>query len=116
MQSIKHLSQHLLYIAATSTGRLFRLIVSASGHVVAASFRLPPAVNSSLQTGQSFWSYLRGSGPTLRPIVATTLGAKLRSRGTQELWVLTEDSLLRWHVSVDGAEQVRGIYCAAVLI
>jgi len=100
--------QHLLHLATTSAGRLFRLAISASGHVVATPFRSPPPVSNSTTQGRSrIWSRIFSSGPSLHRIVALSLGPKSRSRGTQEVWVMTEDALLRYHVSVDGSEQVQ---------
>ncbi|KAH7107498.1 Non-repetitive/WGA-negative nucleoporin C-terminal-domain-containing protein [Auriculariales sp. MPI-PUGE-AT-0066] len=97
---------HLLYVATTSAGRVFRLAVVASGHVFATPFRAPPPAGNSTQSGgQRIWSRLFASGPTLSRIVTVTLGPRSSTRGSQQLWVLTADAVLRYHVSVDEVEQ-----------
>ncbi|KZV86547.1 hypothetical protein EXIGLDRAFT_840672 [Exidia glandulosa HHB12029] len=96
-----HRCDHLLYVASTSAGRLFRIAVSTNGHVIASPF------SASQQSSWNIFAWSSNSPrPSTRCVVSLALGAKTRQG--QDVWVLTEDALQRWLVSPEGWEQFGG--------
>ncbi|EJD52940.1 hypothetical protein AURDEDRAFT_110780 [Auricularia subglabra TFB-10046 SS5] len=93
-----HRCDHLVHVASSSRGRLFRVQISTSGHIIVATFS-GPAVPSVFQ-----WLVAKTAPqPSQACVLALALGTK--SRQGQEIWVLTEDALQHWLVSPEGWEQ-----------
>ncbi|KAF7796965.1 hypothetical protein EIP86_008153 [Pleurotus ostreatoroseus] len=96
------------YIASTSTGRLFRLILTASGgkyHLSAHSFQRAPSGLSLFRLLPSFRSSqeLAIEGGNINAIAISERAQDITGK---DIWTLIDFRIQRWNMSVEGWEEL----------
>lgn len=99
--------QAQIYVATTSTGRLFRLIITSSGgkiHLNSHIFARPAPSLTLTNFLPSLWSSAPSLQPEIGNISAVALG-ETKATG-KEIWALVDTRVQKWNMSVEGWEEV----------
>lgn len=94
------------YIAATSSGRLFRITLASSGgkkHLNSHVFARPAPALTLTNFLPSLWSSSPGVQPAPGNISAVALGGEDASG--KEVWALVDTRVQMWNMSTEGWEE-----------